>query len=81
MGAPDVLKGVIPRNGGHATSFGAILDSAFDRLSRLSVYLAGRAIHGFLAGNVKYVSLGVTIAADTTLISYVKAHTLNIMQG
>ncbi len=66
---------MIPRKGGHATSFGALLDSAFDRLSHLSVCLAGRAIHGFLAGNVKYVPLGVTTADDTTLISYVKAHT------
>jgi CDP-diacylglycerol--glycerol-3-phosphate 3-phosphatidyltransferase len=76
--AADLLDGAMARLGGLTTRFGALLDSTLDRFSDLFIFL-GCAIHFSLAGNVTYVTLSVTAAANAVLISYIKARAENLV--
>ena len=77
-GASDLLDGEVARLGGLGTSFGALLDSTLDRFSDFLIFV-GCAVHFSFAGNVTYVTLSLTAAANAVLISYVKARAENFV--
>ena len=77
-GACDIIDGAVARVGNQRSPFGALLDSTLDRASELFIF-GGCAIHFSLVGNITYVLLSVTAAANAVLISYVKARAENFI--
>ena len=68
----DLTDGVVARETGRSTTFGAFLDSTLDRFSDLSV-LAGIAIH-YAGEGANAIALAASIAlVASALVSYAKA--------
>jgi CDP-diacylglycerol--glycerol-3-phosphate 3-phosphatidyltransferase len=74
----DLFDGAVARAGNLGTAYGALLDSTLDRVGDLLVFLAC-AVHFSLAGNITYLALSLTAAANAVLISYVKARAENLI--
>ena len=68
-GFVDLLDGAVARLGGKATPFGAVLDSALDRLSEAAVLL-GLVAH-FWGSYIVYLIYGVLVGSF--LVSYIRA--------
>ncbi|MEX0786839.1 MAG: CDP-alcohol phosphatidyltransferase family protein [Dehalococcoidia bacterium] len=74
--AIDVLDGALARATGRATRFGAVLDSALDRLSEAAV-LGGLAFYFASRGDREEVVLCFAAIAGSWLVSYVRAQAKN----
>ena len=68
-GFVDLLDGAVARLGGKATPFGAVLDSALDRLSEAAVLL-GLVVH---FGGSSMVYLIYAVLVGSFLVSYIRA--------
>ena len=68
-GFVDLLDGAVARLGGKATPFGAVLDSALDRLSEAAVLL-GLVVH-FWGSSMVYLIYAVLVGSF--LVSYIRA--------
>ena len=68
-GFVDLLDGAVARLGGKATPFGAVLDSALDRLSEAAVLL-GLVVH---FGGSSLVYLIYAVLVGSFLVSYIRA--------
>jgi len=68
-GFVDLLDGAVARLGGQATPFGAVLDSALDRLSESAV-LVGLVVH---FGGSSLVYLIYAVLVGSFLVSYIRA--------
>ena len=68
-GFVDLLDGAVARLGGQATPFGAVLDSALDRLSEAAVLL-GLVVH---FGGSSMVYLIYAVLVGSFLVSYIRA--------
>ena len=68
-GFVDLLDGAVARLGGKATPFGAVLDSALDRLSEAAV-LVGLVVH---FGGSSLVYLIYAVLVGSFLVSYIRA--------
>ncbi len=68
-GFVDLLDGAVARLGGQATPFGAVLDSALDRLSEAAVLL-GLVVH---FGGSSMVYLVYAVLVGSFLVSYIRA--------
>ena len=68
-GFVDLLDGAVARLGGKATPFGAVLDSALDRLSEAAVLL-GLVVH-FWGSSMVYLISAVLVGSF--LVSYIRA--------
>ena len=73
--ALDLLDGALARATGRATAFGAVLDSALDRLSEAAV-LGGLTFYFAQRGETEEVVLCFAALAGSFLVSYVRAHAL-----
>ena len=73
--ALDLLDGALARATGRATAFGAVLDSALDRLSEAAV-LGGLTFYFAQRGETEEVVLCFAALAGSFLVSYVRAHVL-----
>jgi CDP-diacylglycerol--glycerol-3-phosphate 3-phosphatidyltransferase len=71
-GAFDLLDGAVARASGRSTTFGALLDSAFDRLSEAALFLG---LLAFYAGQGMYQESMLVGAAlvGSMMTSYVRA--------
>ena len=82
--ALDLLDGALARATGRASPFGAVLDSAVDRLSEAAV-LAGLAYYYTARGEREEVTLCFAALTGSVLVSYVKAraeaHGLELREG
>jgi CDP-diacylglycerol--glycerol-3-phosphate 3-phosphatidyltransferase len=72
--ALDMLDGALARATGRATPFGAVLDSALDRLSEAAV-LGGLTYYFVERGQTEEVVLCFTAITASILVSYVRAQT------
>lgn len=70
--ALDLLDGALARATGKASPFGAVLDSALDRLSEAAV-LGGLVFYFASRGDREEVVLAFAALAGSLLVSYVKA--------
>jgi len=70
--ALDLLDGALARATGRASAFGAVLDSALDRLSEAAV-LGGLVFYFASRGEREEVVLAFAALAGSLLVSYVKA--------
>jgi CDP-diacylglycerol--glycerol-3-phosphate 3-phosphatidyltransferase len=77
-GAADMLDGAVARVGRLQSTFGAILDSALDRLSDMAVFI-GCAAHFAWHGNLTYQLLAMIALGNAVLISYVKARAEDVL--
>jgi CDP-diacylglycerol---glycerol-3-phosphate 3-phosphatidyltransferase len=68
----DLVDGVVARQRGIATRFGAFLDSTLDRWADV-VLLVGISVHYAREGAPQYVALAGFALAATVLVSYTKA--------
>lgn len=74
--AIDVLDGALARATGRATRFGAVFDSALDRLSEAAV-LSGLAFYFMSRGDREETVLCFAAVAGSWLVSYVRAQAMN----
>jgi CDP-diacylglycerol--glycerol-3-phosphate 3-phosphatidyltransferase len=68
----DILDGALARFAGKTTTFGAILDSTFDRLSE-SLMLFGLAVFSVRQGDTINLYLIFAVLVGSFLVSYVRA--------
>jgi CDP-diacylglycerol--glycerol-3-phosphate 3-phosphatidyltransferase len=68
----DILDGALARFSSKTTTFGAILDSTFDRLSE-AIILFGLAIFSVRQGNTIDLYLIFAVLVGSFLVSYVRA--------
>lgn len=68
----DILDGALARFSSKTTTFGAILDSTFDRLSE-AIILFGLAIFSIRQGNTVDLYLIFAVLVGSFLVSYVRA--------
>jgi len=74
----DLTDGVVARETGRSTTFGAFLDSTLDRFSDLSV-LAGISIHYAGVGDVALALVAATALVASALVSYAKARAESVV--
>jgi len=74
----DLTDGVVARETGRSTTFGAFLDSTLDRFSDLSV-LAGIAIHYSGVGEPMLALVAATALVASALVSYARARAEGIV--
>lgn len=68
----DMLDGIVARNNGRATKFGALLDSVLDRYSDSFLFIAV-AVYFFNNNNLSAVIFSIGSLVGALLISYVRA--------
>ena len=68
----DILDGALARYANKTTTFGAILDSTFDRLSE-AVLLCGLLVYSVLNGHTIELYLIFAVLVGSFLVSYVRA--------
>ena len=71
-GALDMFDGALARRTGHASPFGALLDSTLDRISE-AVVLFGVLVYELDRGNDEEALLVFVALAGSMLVSYVRA--------
>ena len=68
----DILDGALARFSNKTTTFGAILDSTFDRLSE-AILLCGLLLYSVLQGNTLEIYLIFATLVGSFLVSYIRA--------